>query len=304
MATTIETALKRFASATMLMKIVVINIAVFLVLNIISIVMIFAGEESGRFIVEQWVAMPGNFGRLARHAWTPLSYMFSQIEPLHLIFNMLWLYWFGIVFQLLSTPKRMIGLYLLGGLGGAALYLLAVNTIPYFAGHGGLLIGSSASVIAIVTATAIMAPDYRMNLLFLGAVSLKWIAIVTIGIDLLSVTGSNAGGHIAHLGGAAVGAIFALGLKRGHDITAPLNSLIDAIVNLFRRRPKVRIESFTFYVFVFSCEIFRTEIESGSRDDTSQAHTFLCVIFSCFDSRILRVGYGMPGSPNERSSYR
>ena len=229
MATTIETALKRFASATMLMKIVVINIAVFLVLNIISIVMIFAGEESGRFIVEQWVAMPGNFGRLARHAWTPLSYMFSQIEPLHLIFNMLWLYWFGIVFQLLSTPKRMIGLY-----------LLAVNTIPYFAGHGGLLIGSSASVIAIVTATAIMAPDYRMNLLFLGAVSLKWIAIVTIGIDLLSVTGSNAGGHIAHLGGAAVGAIFALGLKRGHDITAPLNSLIDAIVNLFRRRPKVR----------------------------------------------------------------
>lgn len=240
MATTIETALKRFASATMLMKIVVINIAVFLVLNIISIVMIFAGEESGRFIVEQWVAMPGNFGRLARHAWTPLSYMFSQIEPLHLIFNMLWLYWFGIVFQLLSTPKRMIGLYLLGGLGGAALYLLAVNTIPYFAGHGGLLIGSSASVIAIVTATAIMAPDYRMNLLFLGAVSLKWIAIVTIGIDLLSVTGSNAGGHIAHLGGAAIGAIFALGLKRGHDITAPLNSLIDAIVNLFRRRPKVR----------------------------------------------------------------
>lgn len=240
MATTIETALKRFASATMLMKIVVINIAVFLVLNIISIVMIFAGEESGRFIVEQWVAMPGNFGRLARHAWTPLSYMFSQIEPLHLIFNMLWLYWFGIVFQLLSTPKRMIGLYLLGGLGGAALYLLAVNTIPYFAGHGGLLIGSSASVIAIVTATAIMAPDYRMNLLFLGAVSLKWIAIVTIGIDLLSVTGSNAGGHIAHLGGAAVGAIFALGIKRGHDITAPLNSLIDAIVNLFRRRPKVR----------------------------------------------------------------
>lgn len=240
MATTIETALKRFASATMLMKIVVINIAVFLVLNIISIVMIFAGEESGRFIVEQWVAMPGNFGRLVRHAWTPLSYMFSQIEPLHLIFNMLWLYWFGIVFQLLSTPKRMIGLYLLGGLGGAALYLLAVNTIPYFAGHGGLLIGSSASVIAIVTATAIMAPDYRMNLLFLGAVSLKWIAIVTIGIDLLSVTGSNAGGHIAHLGGAAVGAIFALGLKRGHDITAPLNSLIDAIVNLFRRRPKVR----------------------------------------------------------------
>lgn len=240
MATTIETALKRFASATMLMKIVVINIAVFLVLNIISIVMIFAGEESGRFIVEQWVAMPGNFGRLARHAWTPLSYMFSQIEPLHLIFNMLWLYWFGIVFQLLSTPKRMIGLYLLGGLGGAALYLLAVNTIPYFAGHGGLLIGSSASVIAIVTATAIMAPDYRMNLLFLGAVSLKWIAIVTIGIDLLSVTGSNAGGHIAHLGGAAVGAIFALGLKHGHDITAPLNSLIDVIVNLFRRRPKVR----------------------------------------------------------------
>ena len=75
--------------------------------------------------------------------------------------------------------------------------------------------------------------------MFLGAVSLKWVAIVTIAIDLLSVTGANAGGHLAHLGGALVGVIYALSMRHGHDITAPLNAVIDRIVNLFRRKPRM-----------------------------------------------------------------
>ena len=101
------------------------------------------------------------------------------------------------------------------------------------------MLGASASVIAIVVATAVYSPDYKIGLLFIGMVSLKWVAIVTLLVDLLSInTLENAGGHIAHLGGAVVGAIYALMMRRGHDITAPLNAVIDALFSLFSRNDK------------------------------------------------------------------
>lgn len=229
---------------SMLMKIVIVNVAVFLVLRITAISLMLGGVYDGEGVATGWVSVPSNLWLLLHRPWTLVTYMFSQYDFLHLLFNMLWLYWFGMVFMMMSTGRRMMGLYLLGGLGGAALYLLFFNTMPLFSGVGGYLIGSSASVIAIVAATAVMAPDFRMNLFFFGSVSLKWIAIITIGIDLLSVNGANAGGHIAHIGGAAVGVGYALLMKQGRDITSPLNRLIDLMANLFKKKrykaPKIR----------------------------------------------------------------
>ena len=126
----------------------------------------------------------------------------------------------------------------MGGWGGAILFLLAYNTLPYFTSvpHTYYLLGASASVIAIVVAAAVYAPDYRIGLLFLGQIPLKWIAIVTVAIDVLGMESGNLGGSIAHLGGAAVGALYSLRIKRGHDITRPLNALIDAIAGLFNGR--------------------------------------------------------------------
>ena len=93
-----------------------------------------------------------------------------------------------------------------------------------------------APVVAIVVATAVYAPDYKIGLLFLGEVAIKWIALVTVLISLFSLDGGNAGGNIAHIGGAIVGAWFALRIKRGRDITRPLNAVIDACFGLFNGR--------------------------------------------------------------------
>ncbi len=83
---------------------------------------------------------------------------------------------------------------------------------------------------------AVYNPDYKIGLLFIGDVSLKWIALITVFIDLMSIEGGNAGGHIAHLGGALVGVLYALRMRRGHDITAPLNACIDKVCSLFDRK--------------------------------------------------------------------
>lgn len=137
-----------------------------------------------------------------------------QYDLLHLLFNMLWLYWFGQLFLLFFNAKQFGGVYILGGLSGAAVYLFAYNLLPYFVAVEGMLLGASAAVLAVVFAVSAYAPDYKIRLLFIGNISIKYIALITVLIDLLSITSQNAGGHIAHIGGALFGFLFALRYKK------------------------------------------------------------------------------------------
>ena len=227
---------RKYRQGTMLMRIIYINIAIFVLLHLVALIGLFVNVHAQDMIA--WVQLPSSLAQLLHTPWTLITYMFAHYDLLHILFNMLWLYWMGRIFLEYFTPKRLSALYLLGGLGGAALYLLAMNLLPHFAATNGFLIGASASVIAIVVAIAVWAPDYKIGLLFIGEVSLKWVAIITVGIDLLSVDAGNAGGHISHLGGAAVGAIYALAMRHGTDITRPLNTALDWLASLFNRRDK------------------------------------------------------------------
>lgn len=232
MARIIDTLRYHYTTGSMLIKLIFINVGVFLLLRIGAVICALSGISDAWFL--HWVELPSDPMLLARMPWTVITYMFAQYDALHILFNMLWFYWFGQIFMLTDTSRRMVALYIYGGIAGAALFMAAYNLLPAFSGVTGWLIGSSASVIAIVTATAIAHPDYKVGLLFLGDVSLKWIAIATIGIDLLSIGGSNAGGHVAHLGGAAMGALYGCMLNNGRDITKPFNKLMDSIANALK----------------------------------------------------------------------
>jgi len=225
---------RTYLQGSMLMRIIIINVGVFVLLHVLTLgAMLF--NQPGDSVL-RWVEMPSDLGQLLTHPWTVLTYMFAHYNLLHILFNMLWLYWLGRIFMEYFSPKQLTGVYLLGGLGGAVLYLLAYNLLPYFDGVERSLIGASASVIAIVVAAAVYAPDYKIGLLFFGEVPLKWIAIVTVAIDILGLDAGNLGTNIAHIGGALVGAAYSLRIKRGHDITRPINAVIDAFVGLFNGR--------------------------------------------------------------------
>lgn len=224
-----------FKRSTMLMKIVWINVGLFVLLRVTAIVGMFSASRGLIDLVLRYVEMPSSPAMLAGRPWTPITYMFAQYDLLHILFNMLWLYWFGTLFRMRCTARQMLALYIYGGLGGAILFFAAYNLMPVFYGSSGWLIGSSASVMAIVTATALLMPDFRMNLLLIGSVSLKWIAIATIVLVLVGISGENAGGEIAHVGGILTGALFATRLRKGHDITSPLNSFLDRCANIGSR---------------------------------------------------------------------
>ncbi len=233
---------KSFRSGSTLTKLIYINLAVFLAVKLIGVVFFLLSIDP-TFSIVNWFAVPADINNLVFKPWTILTYMFLHQDFLHILFNMLWLYWFGQIFLRYFDEKKLLSVYLVGGLAGAALYILAFNVFPVFSNilPMSYALGASASVIAIVIAISVYAPNFKVNLLFFGPVALKYIAIVTIILDILSIASSNAGGHIAHLGGALLGYLYIVQMKKGRNITKGFDRFMDKVFSLFKRREKFKV---------------------------------------------------------------
>jgi hypothetical protein len=154
---------------------------------------------------------------------------------------MLYLYFFGRILVDFLNQKYILPLYITGGVAGALLFMVTYNISPVFQTHDAVLVGASASILAIVVAAATMVPDYTVFLILIGPVKLKYIALIAILIDIVSISaGSNAGGHIAHLGGALCGYLYIVSYRRGNNWFSKWPTFEKRIMNLFsRKKPKV-----------------------------------------------------------------
>jgi membrane associated rhomboid family serine protease len=236
-----EIKIKMMHSGSRLGLLIGLNVIVYLAINIPSILLwLFTGHSIITEYADDYLALPAYLPKLAIRFWTPFTYMLMHSGILHIFFNMLWLYWIGQIFEEYLGNKRTIGLYILGGLSGALFFVLAYNFIPAFSQSGALpgvtVVGASASVMAIIIATATLLPDYTISMMFIGPVKLKWIAIFYVILDFLLIAGPNGGGEIAHLGGALFGFIYVKQLKRGHD-------WIGGITGIFKSKSNLKVTS-------------------------------------------------------------
>jgi membrane associated rhomboid family serine protease len=153
------------------------------------------------------------------------------------------LYWFGKIFLEYLDGKKLVGVYILGGLSGAFLYVLTYNIFPVFFSQLKMsyALGASAAVMAIVISIAAYVPDYSVYLLFFGRVKIIYIAIIGFLATSVFDFSINTGGKIAHIGGALFGYLFTLQYRKGRDITKGLNRLLGAFFGLFKPRPKVTV---------------------------------------------------------------
>ena len=216
-----------------------INVLVFLLVNVTSIMgKLLFNSGMIEYYSNEYLRLPSFLPKLLNHFWTPITYMFMHAGIFHILFNMLWLYWLGQIFEEYLGNKRTIGLYILGGLTGALFFVAAYNIFPFFttAVTDSTVVGASASVMAVVVATATLLPDYSISLILIGPVKLKWIAIFYVTIDFLSIVGPNAGGEFSHLGGALFGFIYIKQLQRGND-------WIGAITGIFKSKSKMKTVS-------------------------------------------------------------
>jgi len=234
---------RTFRSGNSLIKLIYINIGVFLLISLAAIIGFLLNNPAVSEISLAQLAVPASLRILLLKPWTLITYMFTHKDIWHILFNMLWLYWFGKIFLEYLDQRKLVAVYLLGGLSGAVVYVLSFNIFPAFTGlvAGSVAIGASASVMAVVVAVAAYVPDYSVNLFLLGRVKIKYMALAIFILTSVMDFSVNSGGKLAHIGGALLGYLYALNLKRGRDIGKGFNRIIDFFATIFKPRRKMKV---------------------------------------------------------------
>ena len=226
-----------------LIQIILINLVVFVALIIIRVLLTFSGGADVYANVMQWLMLPASFPEFLSKPWTIITYFFMHERFFHILFNLLFLYWFGKIIKEFLGGGKVVSLYVLGGLAGGVFYILIYNLIPFFAERvdSSMMLGASAGVFAIVVGAATFMPNYTILLMFIGPVRIKYIAIFYVILAFAQSTGANAGGELAHLGGAALGFFYIKQLQNGRDWGKWLHGLFDFIQSFFKHQPKVKV---------------------------------------------------------------
>jgi len=225
-----------FRKGTTLHKLIYLNLGLFLAVQIVRIVLVLSNANDLFPDFLNYLAVPANLEVLARRPWTLITYMFLHEGFIHILFNLLWLYWFGTVFIQELGLKKLLSTYLLGGLTGGILYVVFYNVFPVFEGvrEGSIALGASASVMAVVVATATYQPDRRMHLVLIGPIKIVYIALAMFILTSLVDFSVNTGGKKAHIGGALTGFLFAYYYRQGKDLTRGFDRTMDSIATWFK----------------------------------------------------------------------
>lgn len=218
-------------------RLIIINLIIFVMINLVGLVLKFSNGGAPSELYQQIVnffSISSSLKHNLTHPWTFITSMFLHLDFFHILWNMLFLYWFGRIVGDLLGDHRVFPLYLIGGIIGGLVFWGTMN-LPMFGDSVKYALGASAGIMAIVTAAGAVAPDYNINLLIIGSVKLKYIVMTLILLDLIALGGfSNTGGHFAHLGGAFAGLFYVHQLRAGNDWAEGVNNIIDKILAFFR----------------------------------------------------------------------
>ena len=234
---------KTFRKGSILTKLIYINIAVFLLITAVSVIGFLLDSQglSDEFLY--YLSVPSSLHDLLLRPWTIITYMFTHKGIWHILFNMLWLYWFGTIFLEYLDQRKLVAVYLLGGISGALVYILSFNLFPVFSPlvSNSIAVGASASVMAIVVAIAAYVPNYTVQLFLFGRIKIKYLALIIFILTSAMDFSNNTGGKLAHIGGALFGYLYIINLKQGKDIGRGINRIIDFLVTAFKPRKNLKI---------------------------------------------------------------
>lgn len=234
---------KYFLNASSLQRIIVLNGLVFvffLLLNTLTFLF-----KTDVLQVKNWFTFSHDVFDFVYKPWSIITYAFLHADFWHILFNMLWLHFFGQTFLNVHTGRRFLNVYFLGAIFGALVFMLAYNFFPAFAEISkSSLVGASAAVSAVMVAATIQSPEMPLRFMFIPITfKLWWICVGLLVLDVVRIPGGNAGGHIAHLGGAFIGYLYMKQLQKGNDIGAPVEKTMDWIVGLFKPTKNVKLKT-------------------------------------------------------------
>jgi membrane associated rhomboid family serine protease len=249
-----------------LIRLIIVNVAVFLLILVMQVTLVILGHSNYYVQFISNIKLSAALGTFAPKPWTLFTHFFAHEHIFHILFNMLFLYWFGGLIQEYIGSRRLVSLYVLGGLVGGLTFILLYNVFPYFHTHlTQPMLGASGATFAVVVGAATLLPNYTFFMLFLGPIRIKWIAAFYVLLSFAELTGSNAGGNIAHLGGALLGYAYIKLNNKGIDLGLPIEAIIDIIQRIFnpppRRRPSMKVTYKSEQIGYYSRNTTRTEGE-------------------------------------------
>jgi membrane associated rhomboid family serine protease len=232
-----------FRKGSNLTRLIYINIAVFVLMTVIAVIGFLLNRPEIADKALDIFSVPASLNALLLRPWTLITYMFTHKGIWHILFNMLWLYSFGRIFLEYLDGRKLVAVYLLGGISGALVYILSFNVFPAFTGvvADSVAIGASASVMAVVIAIAAYVPDYTVQLIFLGRIKIKYLALAIFIFTSVMDFSINSGGKLAHIGGAFFGYFYTMNLRHGRDMGKGFNRILDFFVTLFKPRKKLKV---------------------------------------------------------------
>jgi membrane associated rhomboid family serine protease len=230
----------KYKNGSWAIRLIIINVAVFIISVIVSLIAQSVSPNGAKFIDNFY--LPKDIVELLLQPWSIVTYMFmhSFSDILHIVMNMMFLYWFGDMAIRLHGNRTVLANYLMGGFFAALIFLL-IGNIFNISSFGDVLLGASGAVYAIVFSVIFYNPNQKINLLFIGPVAIKFLGMFMVFIDLLKISqGDNTGGQFAHLGGLLWGYLFIFNLKKNRDLTSGIKRFIEFVSTLTNKDKRKR----------------------------------------------------------------
>ena len=226
----INTIKYKYKIGTIIDKFIYLNVGVFALTLLITVFQgLYKGEQN--FLV-QWFSLDGNLNAFLTKPWAIISYGFLHADFIHLIFNMITLYFIGNLFIQYFTQKQALNFYILGTLFGGTLYVISQNYFPLFEGMNSTLVGASAGISAIFIGIATYMPNYEIKIRFIGFVKLWYLAVIWLAFDVIGLIGPNAGGSFSHLGGSLFGFLYV------NQTNTKKTAVFEMFSSFFKRKEK------------------------------------------------------------------
>lgn len=222
----------RFKNASIVEKLIYINLAVFLLVHITN-TLGFLFKYNNNLLLE-WFSLPDAFSEFITKPWTIFTYGFLHTSFIHLLLNLVALFFIGNLFKEYFTAKQVLNFYIFGTLFGGVIFLLSYNFFPVFTedNRQHLLLGASAGISAIFAGIATYMPNYELKFPLIGFVKLWILAAIWVALDVIQIPAGNAGGRLAHIGGALFGFLY---VKQASN--KELN-IFGSLKNVFKKKEK------------------------------------------------------------------
>jgi len=228
-----QSLLNRFQQFNIAEKIILINVLCFVLPFFIKTLLFLFNLPEETFF--SWLELSPHLSTFIYRPWSLVSYGFLHASFGHILWNMLLLYYASQFFLNLFSPKRFLNVYFSGILVGGIIFMASYILFPVFKGQYPSLVGASAGVMAVLIFSCTYTPNQEIRLLFFN-LKLMYLGIGLVVLDVLQIPTGNAGGHIAHIGGAALGFFYASQLQKGNDIGRGFDWVIESFAALFQSK--------------------------------------------------------------------